>query len=229
MHKDSNSLNGPEGGFTQRSTFDPSTNEVFLLSGLMREKASNVDTAKNSFWCLNLNNFQWSRIYNNENVDSEYWNRNRNLEPCPRYAHQFVYDCETKVHYLFGGNPGDQMQPRSRLDDLWELRLERPTAEDIKKRLKFLLRKQKYLELCLSDPPSALKYLQTQVSRVVNHQSEEESKEFRNLATCLFTSNTFNQENVLVKSKEEFYEDIVEYFPFSMKPPKTNLLDLVIK
>lgn len=47
------------------------------------------------------------------------------LEPCPRYAHQLVYDAKRRVHYLFGGNPGRLNSPQLRLDDFWMLKLEK--------------------------------------------------------------------------------------------------------
>lgn len=31
--------------------------------------------------------------------------------------------CVLQVHYLFGGNPGKDSQPKMRLDDLWSLKV----------------------------------------------------------------------------------------------------------
>ena len=47
----------------------------------------------------------------------------KELEPVPRFAHQLVYDHIRKVHYMFGGNPGDSSNLNLRLDDFWELHL----------------------------------------------------------------------------------------------------------
>ena len=47
----------------------------------------------------------------------------QNVEPCPRFAHQLVYDHLHKVHYLFGGNPGKSSLPKMRLDDFWSLKV----------------------------------------------------------------------------------------------------------
>jgi hypothetical protein len=88
---------GPDAGFTQRSTIDEDLGEIYVLSGLMREKQTNQDTFKNSFWVYNIKKERWTKVYSNENVDAAYWNRMQNQEPCPRYAHQLVYDPETKV------------------------------------------------------------------------------------------------------------------------------------
>jgi hypothetical protein len=67
--------------------------------------------------------------------------------PAPRFAHQMVYDPATKTHYLFGGNPSTFAEvdalPKSRLGDLWTLQLQRPRAEEVLQRAKFLVRKQR--------------------------------------------------------------------------------------
>jgi hypothetical protein len=98
MIKDCSTFNGPEGGgFTHRSTIDPDTMEMFSFSGLMKDTASSVETARNCIWALHLESMEWSRIYSNEKTDAEYWKKQKEVEPCPRYAHQFVYDHETKV------------------------------------------------------------------------------------------------------------------------------------
>lgn len=52
-------------------------------------------------------------------------NKENMLEPCPRYAHQLVYDDIANLHYLFGGNPGRSTTPQLRLDDFWILELEK--------------------------------------------------------------------------------------------------------
>ena len=72
-------------------------------------------------------------------------------QPCPRYAHQLVYDPIKKVflklfanfsvyqhvfkiHYMFGGNPGKTSEQEKRLDDFWKLKLTRPDKNDILKK-----------------------------------------------------------------------------------------------
>lgn len=39
-----------------------------------------------------------SCIYRNENTGELYWNKMQHLEPCPRFAHQLVYDPVNKVY-----------------------------------------------------------------------------------------------------------------------------------
>lgn len=64
-----------------------------------------------------------SCVYKNENMGQQYWTKMQNVEPCPRFAHQLVYDDIHKVHYLFGGNPGKSSIPKMRLDDFWSLKV----------------------------------------------------------------------------------------------------------
>ena len=67
----------------------------------------------------------------------------QHIEPCPRFAHQLVYDHNKKVHYLFGGNPGISYMPKLRLDDFWKLHLSRPSQLWLLKEFKFMIRKQR--------------------------------------------------------------------------------------
>jgi len=54
------------------------------------------------------------------------WQRAQTRFPIPRYAHQFIYDPVHQVHYMFGGNPGNEQlknQQNMRLDDFWKLKV----------------------------------------------------------------------------------------------------------
>ncbi|TPX40344.1 hypothetical protein SeLEV6574_g06658 [Synchytrium endobioticum] len=76
--RDYSKAGGPDGGFTQRATIDIDLGELYVFSGLIREKASGPQggSAKNSFWvyetsriCTYDKAYQWctagSRIENN--------------------------------------------------------------------------------------------------------------------------------------------------------------------
>lgn len=92
------------------------------LSKQKDRKDDNIIDATNAFWVFSLQTNKWSRIYtykhHSNSIDCP-------IEPCPRFAHQFVYDDVDKVHYLFGGNPGKTNVPQMRLDDFWLLQLEK--------------------------------------------------------------------------------------------------------
>ena len=47
MSKDASKNGGPDAGFTQRATIDLDMNEIYLLSGLVREKITSQETVKN--------------------------------------------------------------------------------------------------------------------------------------------------------------------------------------
>ncbi|KAG0046379.1 Muskelin 1, intracellular mediator containing kelch motif [Gryganskiella cystojenkinii] len=178
----------------------------------------------------------WQKIFQNSNPEL---GEPSEPEPVPRYAHQLVYDDVNEVQYLFGGNPGEQGNMSKRLDDFWELRLYRPSPDQIVRKTKYLLRTQQFKELCqrpetsvvtsttpienlpsktfqnssTSKSPSstrgpvqrgtaehhaqsmrALKFLQTELSCVVDQSNKGESEDFKALIRGLmkgaFTSTT---------------------------------------
>ncbi|KFH65087.1 hypothetical protein MVEG_08568 [Podila verticillata NRRL 6337] len=52
--KDYNKQGGPEAGFTQRATISSSGREVYVLSGLVKDRALGAEKVKNSFWVFKL-------------------------------------------------------------------------------------------------------------------------------------------------------------------------------
>ena len=123
MNRDYSKNGGPDAGFTQRATIDPELGEFYVFSGLMREKNSSAETVNNSFWTYSIHQDKWTRVYQNDNTGEAYWSKMVEQEPCPRFAHQLVYDHVNKVQYLFGGNPGEPTNMALRLDDFWRLTL----------------------------------------------------------------------------------------------------------
>lgn len=49
----------PAAGFTQRATIDHELNEIYILSGLSKEKDKRDDNVKNSFWVYNIVENKW--------------------------------------------------------------------------------------------------------------------------------------------------------------------------
>jgi len=178
----------PAAGFTQRSTIDSELNEIYVLSGLSKDKDKREDTVRNSFWVYDIKRKKWSCVYRNENTGLHYWTKMQNVEPCPRFAHQLIYDPAHKTHYLFGGNPGESSLPKMRLDDFWMLKLQRPNLSHLVRRCKFFIRKHRYQELTQQDQIKALTYLQTEVSELVDHSDQGERREFESLTSTLFSS-----------------------------------------
>jgi len=69
-----------------------------IFQGLSKDKDKRDDNVQNSFWVYNIQNSKWSCIYRNENVGEKYWSKMQDYEPCPRFAHQLVYDHTRKVN-----------------------------------------------------------------------------------------------------------------------------------
>uniref|UniRef100_A0A8D8HNA7 Muskelin n=2 Tax=Culex pipiens TaxID=7175 RepID=A0A8D8HNA7_CULPI len=181
--------NVPQSGFTQRATIDCDKDEIYVLTSLSKEKERR-DLNINSFWLFSLAKREWCCVYKSDHsIGENCYLKNQNAcpEPCPRYAHQIVYDAARQVHFLFGGNPG--MNSHFRLDDFWMLRLEKPTRDNILRYCKYLLRKQEYEEVARADPLAAIRYLQTKLYDIIDHNDPAQLKEFHKLASLLFKSN----------------------------------------
>ncbi|XP_058830933.1 muskelin isoform X1 [Topomyia yanbarensis] len=184
------SKNVPQSGFTQRATIDCTKDEIYVLTSLSKEKERR-DLNINSFWLFSLAKKEWCCVYKSDHsIGENCYLKNQNAcpEPCPRYAHQIVYDAANQVHFLFGGNPG--MNSHFRLDDFWMLRLEKPTRDHILRYCKYLLRKQEYEEIAKTNPLSAIAYLQTKLYDIIDHNDPVQLKEFHKLASLLFKSDS---------------------------------------
>lgn len=224
ISRDYSKQGGPDAGFTQRATIEPDTGEIFVLSGLMREKNAVQESVKNSFWVYSIKQNKWSKIYQKENTGSDNLKSPSGKEPPPRFAHQLVYDHKRKKQFLFGGNPGSVTKPKLRLNDFWELDLIRPNNLQILQRAVFKIRRQRFLELSLSSPPNvALKYLRENVFPVVDQNDPVIEDSFRQMTRYLF-----NKANIdIYNSRTVMYQELLEYFPKSMREPCDSILDLV--
>jgi len=256
----------PAAGLTQRATLDPDLDEIHVLSGptgndsttsgLSKEERKREETVKNSFWIYSIPMNRWTCVYKNENQNPHYWDKMLDKEPCPRFAHQLVFDHIRKVHFLFGGNPGKTSLPKMRLDDFWALKLVKPNNAQVLKKCVYLIRKYRFLEMVKNSPLEATAFLQTNVSAVVNHESEDERKQFHLLASRLFaprsaskgriggeaagssSTGIHGQDAVETDSpldvdddwrhRTELFDLLVAFYPERMTQPKDNLVDLVV-
>ncbi|KAF0852294.1 muskelin [Andalucia godoyi] len=225
LSRDCSREGGPDAGFTQRSTLDADLDEMYVFSGLMRDKFSAQDTVRNTLWVYDICNDSWQRVYANYNDDAAYWARMSMVEPCPRFAHQFVYDKQARTHYLFGGNPGESSPPDERLDDFWSLELVRSSTRDIARKAIFEVRKLQYLEMCRepSHVMDALQYLQTSVSACVDQSSGVEVTEFEGLSRALVGA----QDPEFRPDRMALFETLIQYFPPEMKEPTSSIQDFV--
>ncbi|XP_014296993.1 muskelin [Microplitis demolitor] len=241
---DSNHI--PAAGYTQRATIDSTLGEIYVLSGLSKNKEKREENVQNSFWVYKIKSNSWTCVYRNENVSEKYWNKMQDFEPCPRFAHQLVYDNVKKVHYLFGGNPGRTYFPKLRLDDFWQLKLCRPKQDQILRRCKLIIRKHKFKELALCNSMKALEYLQKDISEIVDHSDVEQTKDFQLLTSVLFYEQDFlrhtpkssdislntSSSDMLAKEfhqrRTKLFDQLMEFFPEKLTQPRTNLVDLVL-
>lgn len=160
---------------------------LFILQSLSKEKERR-DMNLNSFWTFSLKTSKWSCIYKSDHSNEQCYTKMQNTcsEPCPRYAHQLVYDWINKVHYLFGGNPGRNTTPHMRLDDFWLLHLRKPSRQQILRQAKYMIRRLEYEEIVKTNSIRAVGYLQTRLSDIIDHQDPEQLQEFHKLASLLF-------------------------------------------
>ncbi|KAG1725427.1 Muskelin N-terminus-domain-containing protein [Suillus paluster] len=205
---------GPDACFTQRAIIDGRLKEIYVFCGLTRSQPTCALTslrADTPNWIYQYTHpsrpGKWTKI-----LPETIQEGGEPVEvPLPRYAHQVVYDEGTKHVFMHGGNAGevsalaeeietegegsgDEDRPRkvlkeTRLDDFWTMKLLRAAPEEIIRRAKYQIRQQQFREMCEEQPPvKALRFLQTEVSAVVDHSNPEETSIFRALLGHLFST-----------------------------------------
>ncbi|TFK67379.1 galactose oxidase [Pluteus cervinus] len=195
---------GPDACFTQRAVLDPSLKEIYMFCGLTRNAhvgSMTILQSESPNWVYQYHPRpgKWTQILSSKALSAT---SEPIEEPLPRYAHQVVYNPNTRTAYLHGGNAGlvgatsadgDGGTPtqgrtggEKRLDDLWQMELVRPSQEEIIRRAKFRIRRQQFREMSEDgDPIKALNFLQSDVASVVDHKDPVESDDFRSLLTHL--------------------------------------------
>ncbi|KIY47271.1 hypothetical protein FISHEDRAFT_45639 [Fistulina hepatica ATCC 64428] len=188
---------GPQPCFNLRAAIDTSLKEIYIFGGSSCKKnrpGPLIMLERDSYYIYRYSTSpgRWCRILS----DTE--------QPDPRLAHQVVYDSTTRTFFLHGGNAGngdDQIVPSDkRLDDLWSMTpIRYVAASEIVRKCKFILRQQHFREICeaLNRPDSgsasgmtpvqALKYLQNEISSVVDHSDLQEAETFRSLLGFLLS------------------------------------------
>jgi hypothetical protein len=142
-----------------------------------------------------------------------------------------VEDVETEVE---GGGDnerpgsGDEDRPsrvskETRLDDFWTMKLLRAAPEEIVRRAKYQIRQQQFREMCEEQPAvKALRFLQTQVSAVVDHTNPEETSIFRALLGHLFsTPITTDGSATCASTPKEIATGLLEEPPKKRSRPNT--------
>ncbi|KAI8976566.1 Muskelin N-terminus-domain-containing protein [Pilobolus umbonatus] len=239
-------------GYTQRATLCTTNQEIYVYSGILWAKNHRVT---DQFWVYDIKKNTWEKVYENHNEDSNDWSQSTEGKPCPRFAHQMVYNPQTQSHYIFGGNPGDYENQLKRLNDFWELKLKKPDSTQIIRRCQCAIRCRKLHELCMMVPKTesleesnkatmaALHYLRDSVTPFVDYENKEEVDQLKELCKylCLSEDNdspskdnfSFNLTHLLFPIETDFeerthvFQTLLKYFPAEMKEPDGVLADVV--
>ncbi|OWA52837.1 Muskelin [Hypsibius exemplaris] len=220
-------------GLTQRATLDLDRDEIYVYFGF---KSADSENRQNTLWTFDVATSKWSICPTKKTTTVD---GSQPTEPSPRYAHQIVYDPTSKLHYLFGGSlsvPSSITSVKTRLDDFWQMELVQRQAADIARQAKYVIRKQKFRELCLEDPVTAVQYLQRDVSETIDSTDDVEMNEFHDLPTLLFSdtqAKTVEEQSgsralTTQQSRVDVFSKLCNFFPEEMAPPRANLIDLVL-
>ncbi|GAA5868721.1 hypothetical protein JCM3774_003636 [Rhodotorula dairenensis] len=263
----------PPASFTPRITLDPTTRNWTLLTGLIRSVPAMGTSSDMAEGCLRgvwrrrtprkvrTADLGWEKIEEEwgsvpgateDGARGGAGDAARQALPPPRFATQVVYDPLLQDHYLFGGHP--EVQPGESVDwrqsDMWRLRIIDPTPQEAHRKAKFLLRKQRFIELCRTAPTLlALQYLQNDLASVVDHSSPAESSAFRSCMTALMSAparmnidipldgsqelpspggsdvGSDRLESGLYRERHGLFEEISRLVPQSERQPDENLED----
>ncbi|KIK69111.1 hypothetical protein GYMLUDRAFT_35165 [Collybiopsis luxurians FD-317 M1] len=183
------SSGGPEPCFTQRAVLDADLQEIYVFDGLIRNR---ITLIQSSHWLYRYHSRpgKWEKM-----LQEDHSAKKPALSgPPSRFAHQVVYEPHSKTVYLHGGTTivkrmelSDGEMPMKRLSDFWKMTLRRLSAEELIRRSVYLIRQQRFKEMCATTQPAVqtLIYLQNEVSEVVNHEDDNETQLFRSLLTHL--------------------------------------------
>ncbi|KAL0072308.1 hypothetical protein AAF712_000070 [Marasmius tenuissimus] len=187
---------GPEASFTQRAVINPKTQEIYVFTGVTRSSSTSTTVlpANIPCWVYRYRDRpgKWLQVVHESASDAE-------EIPISRFAQEVVYDPTTSKIYVHGGNAGvsgplekvidGEKVEEKRLNDFWEMTLQRSSSEEVIRRATFLLRQQQFKEMCEDSPAvRALAFLQNEVASVVNHSDAGEAESFRILLTHLLSS-----------------------------------------
>ncbi|CAG0919903.1 unnamed protein product [Notodromas monacha] len=226
---------GPPVGLTQRATLDPELNEIFMLRGSSRGKdkgAGVASSVKSSLWLYSISRNVWSCVYSYDSCRHK-TGKSVMAEPCPRYAHQLVYDHSTKTHFLFGGNPGSGCR-QLRLDDFWFFKLLRITREQLVQKIQFEIRRQRFNELVRVDPIAGIGYLRTMIRTLVDESDADQVHELHRLAGFACDPETYlslddpERLKAVMNARLRVFDVISLYFPESQTQPRSSLSDFVV-
>jgi hypothetical protein len=188
--------------------------EIYVMAGATRQSTlENPETIKNEFWVYRIANNTWHLLE----------------IPLPRArTAQSIQYYKNKI-YMFGGREGDNSPVDQRLGDFWEMRINGMGDDEALRKAKFLIRKYRYLEMCLNgnnmDP---LLYLRSHVHEMVNHQDPAESLQFRELASNYMFNIEIADKEWTFKHRIKLFDELMSFFP-DMQNNSRSIIDMVIQ
>ncbi|BGP09004.1 hypothetical protein JCM10049v2_004859 [Rhodotorula toruloides] len=259
----------PPPGFTQRLVLDSHTDSWTLLTGLIRSLPPSASYGGGMAYanetresCLpgvwrrtrapgqtrgEGKSWPWERLQEERGAGAVSADQaGDGAVPAGRFAAQIVFDPLRHETYLFGGHPDVRGPVEHRLSDMWMLRIIEPTPGEALRLAKFLVRKQRFNELCKTAPTViALQYLQNDLSSVVDHSSSSESASFRRcMAALLSAPPSMNVDAALdgscelpsqaavnacaaevYRDRHKLWEEICRFFPNEERQPEEDLED----
>ena len=140
---------------------------------------------------------------------------------------------------------GRKTNGQVRLNDLWELSLTRPDIQSILQSAKFKVRKQRYLEMVYEEarPSVAIRYVQQQISEVVNREDPVQADEFYGLPQYMMRqsvslvgprisrsteSSSDSSSSTLLEMRKALFQTLLNFFPDEAQQPKKNITDFVL-
>ncbi|KAI9178994.1 hypothetical protein H9P43_005656 [Blastocladiella emersonii ATCC 22665] len=203
------------------------TSSIDAITGVLRTRPTSAPAAPtanaSTLWVYRMHDGTWHSVPLPSTAATG------GAAPRPRYAHQVIYDARGQRVLLFGGNPDDPAPRNLRLDDFWELHLHRPAVGDVVREAAFLLRRQRFLDLCRSsaDPIEAMHYLQAQVAATV---APDQVHELAALSMHLFAGGAAGagqegDDDDGFAARSAVYDRLASFFPKGMKQPEGSLVD----
>jgi len=215
VQHDAMCFGGPTAGFTQRGSCDPTRNEIYIVSGIVKETAIGQSKIGNHLWIYNCNSETWRLAEVTVHCES--------MSPLPRYAHQVLYHPQTQTHYMFGGNPASK-KSRARLGDLWRFYVQRPQADEILAECAFQLRCLHARDLAARNPVDGIQFLRSVVAPTVLQERRHDIRAYEQLVgMCLRGA------PVDALTRKKVTEDIFRFIREDLRGPSVALESLALK
>ncbi|BGP25481.1 mei4-dependent protein 6 [Rhodotorula toruloides] len=259
----------PPPGFTQRLVLDPHTDSWTLLTGLIRSLPPTASYGGGMAYANEMREsclagvwrrvrvpdqtsregkgWRWEKIEEGRGVGRTLVEEARGVTiPEGRFAAQVVHDPLRRETYIFGGHPDVHGSVDHRLSDMWRLKIIEPSPDEALRMAKFLVRKQRFYELCQTAPTViALQYLQNDLSDVVDHSSPSESASFRRCMAALLSAPPLMNVDVSLdasvelpsraekdvlaaeayRERHRLWEEVCTFFPSEERQPEEDLED----